>query len=261
MVITGYAWSKAPDFIPNLEDATREKWGYWGLRSNIKRRSVLSELHRYFLYYWFSLLIVLKCRSCKNIITTQQFYGLIVAFYSRLLYLKKHYSLTVLTFIYKPQNSFWGNVYFKFIRYIVTSVKGDYLISVGCSNRDYKWLVDAISGTGCNLFVVNDKFAEEVHDANIQPLKSCHAKEMLELMSKTFCVIVPLILRSRPGNWSYCKGKTFENLSLQPDFPVSPITSPTRKQVSLLRKTRTNSLPSLTNLRMILLQMNLAGWL
>ena len=67
MVITGYALSKAPDFIPNLEDATREKWGYWGLRSNIKRRSVLSELHRYFLYYCFSLLIVLKCRSWKNI--------------------------------------------------------------------------------------------------------------------------------------------------------------------------------------------------
>lgn len=178
MVITGYALSKAPDFILNLEDATREKWGYWGLRSNIKRRSVLSELHRYFLHYCFSLLIVLKCRSCKNIITTQQFYGLIVAFYSRLLYLKKRYSLTVLTFIYKPKNSFWGNVYFKFIRYIATSkyidaiivyskgevgcyeqlfgcapgkfhyvrlgkndegksfesVKGDYLISVGCSN-------------------------------------------------------------------------------------------------------------------------------
>lgn len=120
MVIIGYALSKAPDFIPNLEKVTGEKWGYWGLRSNIKRRSVLSELHR-FLYYWFSLLIVLKCRSCKNIITSQQFYGLIVAFYSRLLHLKKRYSLTVLTFIYKPQNSFWGNVYFKFVRYIVIS--------------------------------------------------------------------------------------------------------------------------------------------
>ena len=237
MVITGYALSKAPDFIPSLEEATGEEWGYWGLRSNIKRRGALTELYRYFLYYWFSLLIVLKCMSCKNIITTQQFYGLIVAFYSRLFQLKKRYTLTVLTFIYKPKNGFLGNVYFRFIRYIVTSkyidaivvypegevgyyeqlfgcapgrfhyvklgksdegksfvpVKGDYLISVGRSNRDYKWLVDAISGTGYKLFVVNDKFAEEVYDENIQPLKSCHAKEMLELMSKAFCVIVPLL--------------------------------------------------------------------
>lgn len=219
-----------------MKETTLEKWGIIGLKSNIKRRGIITEMYRYFLYFWFPLVILIKCRQCKNIITTQQFYGLIMAFYSKLFHLKKTYSLTVLTFIYKPKNSFLGNVYFRFIKYIVNSKyidgiicysekevgyyealfgcksgkfhfvqlgksdeskshileKGDYLIAVGRSNRDYKWLISALTDTNYKLVIVNDMFSEQIKSDNIKVLKSCHEGEMLELMAKSFCVVVPL---------------------------------------------------------------------
>lgn len=237
LIITGYELNKTPSFIKDLEFATKQEWGCWGLKSNHKRHGFLSELYRYFLYYFFSIYILLSCRKCKNIITTQQFYGLIIAFYSRLLHLRKRYSLTVLTFIFKPKKGLIGSLYFRFMKYIVNSKyidgivvysqnevkyyenlfgcteglfhyvrlgksdeskshlseKGDYLISVGRSNRDYGWLISIIAKTEYKLIIVNDSFKGETNSPNVQILSSCYKDEMIDLMAKSFCVIIPLL--------------------------------------------------------------------
>lgn len=180
---------------------------------------------------------MLSCKNVKNIITTQQFYGLIIVFYSRLLHLRKKYSLTVLTFIFKPKKGIIGSLYFHFMKYIVNSKyidgivvysekevkyyeelfgckkglfhyvrlgktdeskshvseKGEYLISVGRSNRDYDWLISIIAKTDYKLIIVNDSFKGETITSNVQILSSCYKDEMIELIAKSFCVIIPLL--------------------------------------------------------------------
>lgn len=37
LIITGYELNKTPSFIKDLEFATKQKWGCWGLKSNHKR--------------------------------------------------------------------------------------------------------------------------------------------------------------------------------------------------------------------------------
>ena len=108
IVITGFELNRMPSFVYDLKNSTNKDWGFWGLKSNHKRHGIRTEILRYFLYFFYSLYILLNSRNLKNIITTQQFYGLIVAFYLRLFHLKKRFSLTVLTFIYRPKNSFLG---------------------------------------------------------------------------------------------------------------------------------------------------------
>lgn len=235
--ITGYALKEAPTYLSVIEKNTNSAWSYWGLKSNHKRHGIITEIYRYFLYFFFPVLILIKCRNAKNIITTQQFYGLIVAFYLKLMRQKKHYTITVLTFIYKRKVSIIGDIYFKFIKFIVnskyidaivvysenevdyytrlfncrkglfhyvqlgkedesknvTSEKGDYLIAIGRSNRDYRFLIDTIEGTDYKLIIVNDSFKDIVKNPNIKILKNCHDRETIKLIAKSFCVIVPLL--------------------------------------------------------------------
>lgn len=238
IVITGYELHERPDFISDIEHSTGIEWGWLGLKSNHKRRGIHSEVYRYFLYAFYSFIILLLCcNSCNNIICTQQFYGLIVAFYSRILHLRKKYSLTVFTFIYKPKKGIVGKIYFHFMECIVNSKyidgivvysknevdyyetlfkcrkglfhyvqlgkgdeskshiceKGNYLISVGRSNRDYDWLISSLANTDYKLIIINDSFCCRIKSDNVQVLTSCYENEMLEHMAKSFCVVVPLL--------------------------------------------------------------------
>lgn len=69
--------------------------------------------------------------------------------------------------------------------------KGDYVFSVGRSNRDYHFLIKALSRSDFNLRIATD---EELGDIpqNVEVLGSCFGDDMLSEMAKSFCVVIPL---------------------------------------------------------------------
>lgn len=71
--------------------------------------------------------------------------------------------------------------------------KGDYIISVGRSNRDYDFLVSSLKDTKYKLVIVSDAFSGKTSYSNVKVLTSCYENEMLELIAKSFCVVVPLL--------------------------------------------------------------------
>lgn len=52
LIVTGYELNHTPSFVYDLMDATKKEWGYWGLKSNHKRRGIQTEIYRYFLYFF-----------------------------------------------------------------------------------------------------------------------------------------------------------------------------------------------------------------
>lgn len=95
----------------------------------IVKRKVTNNLHggivknllRFMWYFLFPLSIVLKRHKYNKIVGWQQFYGLNVAFFSRLFHLKKTNEIYVMTFIYKKKNGLTGSLYHKYMNYVVTS--------------------------------------------------------------------------------------------------------------------------------------------
>lgn len=66
-----------------------------------------------------------------------------------------------------------------------------YIFATGRSNRDYKFLVDALEGTNYKLTIVCDTF-QYGSNSNIVVLNDCYGTDMLKLMAKCHCVVVPL---------------------------------------------------------------------
>lgn len=82
----------------------------------------ISKWGRYFSYFILPLKL-LKIRNNINVIVSwQQFYGLLYAFWLRVFHLAKKNKLIIMTFIYKEKRGIIGFLYKKFIKYIVSSI-------------------------------------------------------------------------------------------------------------------------------------------
>lgn len=81
----------------------------------------MQKLIRYAKYFLTPMKIAKNRNNYGKVLAWQQFYGLILAFYFRLMHVKESPEIVVLTFIYKPKKSLIGKIYDKFMRYIVTS--------------------------------------------------------------------------------------------------------------------------------------------
>lgn len=80
---------------------------------------------RYISYFIVPFKYMIKRNQIDCIVAWQQFYGLMLAFWPRLFHLKKKNTLIVMTFIYKKRSGILGKVYFKFMKFIVTSIYVD----------------------------------------------------------------------------------------------------------------------------------------
>lgn len=124
----------------------------------IVKRKVTNNLHggivknflRFMWYFLFPLSIVLKRHNYNKIVGWQQFYGLNVAFFSRLLHLKKTNEIYVMTFIYKKKNGLAGSIYHKYMNYVVTSKYIDKFICFAKEEVEY---YNSIFGVNENKFV------------------------------------------------------------------------------------------------------------
>ncbi len=108
-------------FLKGLESSSDIKWVIKRKKSNKDRKGKFNNLKRYFKYFFFSFNVFTHRKKYNKIVAWQQFYGLLFAFFCRLFHVKKRNDLTIMTFIYKPKKGFIGKIYFKFMRYIVTS--------------------------------------------------------------------------------------------------------------------------------------------
>ena len=67
-----------------------------------------------------------------------------------------------------------------------------YIFATGRSNRDYVFLVKVLQGTNYECQIACDTIPTGVITSGINILSDCHGDEMIQLMAKSHCVVIPL---------------------------------------------------------------------
>lgn len=118
-------YEEASGFVKGLEESTNEKW-----KVALYENNKIYGLKRYIKFFTVALKNVLSFNKYdgKIVLCWQQFYGIAIAFLSRLFHVKKKYRLVIMTFIYKPKNGIAGKIFFKFVKYAITSKYVDKII-------------------------------------------------------------------------------------------------------------------------------------
>lgn len=224
------------DFVKTLTKIVGGNWVIKEKITNMLQNGIMENMLRILFYFLFPLTIVIQRSNYDKIIGWQQFYGLNFAFWCRIFHLKKVNDLTVMTFIYKKKHGFIGELYHKYMRYVLTSkyidrlicfakeeckyysdlfgidehkfiyiplgirdikvnndtVDEGFLFATGRSNRNYDFVIETLSGTKYNLIIANDVYKRTDLPQNITLLQSCYGKDMIKMMSKCHCVLIPL---------------------------------------------------------------------
>lgn len=117
-------------------------------KTNHLHGSAFKTLLRYFLYFLYPAVWVLKQDKYDYKIAWQQFFGINMAFIMRLLHMKKRSMLIVMTFIYNEKRGLLGKIYYRYLRYAVTGKYVDKIVVFSRSEVErYKNLF------GCDKFV------------------------------------------------------------------------------------------------------------
>lgn len=67
-----------------------------------------------------------------------------------------------------------------------------YIFATGRSNRDYDFLVRALTGTDYKCIIACDTYKRNEFPSNITVLNDCYGEKMQALMAKCHCVAIPL---------------------------------------------------------------------
>lgn len=117
------------DFLPPtdwalhkaVKDKTKEDWEIICLQSVQNHGSALQTFIRYLKYFLLPFRVFLHRKRYSKVLAYQQFFGLILGFYMRLFRIKTGPSISVMTLIYKPKESWVGKLYYSFVRYAINS--------------------------------------------------------------------------------------------------------------------------------------------
>lgn len=125
--------------IETLEKCTGSKWDFISCYAR-KSQSLYIEVYRYFQYFYFPFKLFLKRKKIQNLVSWQQFYGILFAFYCRLFRVKKRTNLVILTFMYSPKKGIIGSIYKWFMHYAVCN---DYVNHIVCfSEKEIDWYIN-----------------------------------------------------------------------------------------------------------------------
>jgi glycosyltransferase involved in cell wall biosynthesis len=119
-------------FLAALRGATGEEWQMRMNKTDHLHGSLLKNLRRCVEYILYPLMVLCGRRKYRRIVGWQQFYGLNLAFWQRLLCLPKRFDLTVMTFIYKPKRGAVGRLYYHYMKFAVAS---RYIDRIVCYSR------------------------------------------------------------------------------------------------------------------------------
>lgn len=107
------------DFRKGMEEETGEGWEV--KRCCINEYAGAKKYTRYVKYVFYPLYLIAVRRQYKVIISWEQFFGLVMAFYMSILHIKACPPIDIMTFIYKPKKGFIGKAYYRFVRRAVNS--------------------------------------------------------------------------------------------------------------------------------------------
>ena len=96
-------YEEASGFIKGLEEVTCQCW-------KVHENNKIYGIKRYIKFFTVALGTVFSSSHYegKMVLCWQQFYGIAIAFFSRLFHVKKRYKLIIMTFIYKPKKGIIG---------------------------------------------------------------------------------------------------------------------------------------------------------
>lgn len=109
------------EFCQSLESVLGSEIQVCECVNNHPRTNRIKKTMRYLRYFVFPLKFLLSYRKYDVVIGWQQFYGLNLAFWLRLLHIEKKGKLIVMTFIYKPKKGWLGKVYHSYMKYVIDS--------------------------------------------------------------------------------------------------------------------------------------------
>lgn len=208
VILTDSTNEELVDLKKGIEDSTKDKWEIKSYISNWGRTSLWKKIKRILVYFYASLKVFFCRKKYKNIIGWQQFYTLIYCFYCRIFHVKKINNVYVVNFTYKEKNGIIGKIYYKFMKYILTSkyidylyvpsinyikecakkfnieeskfktlpfgipdlydkyknktIKEDFVLSIGRSNRDYDWLIKQWNEIKYPLYIISDTYKPSI---------------------------------------------------------------------------------------------------
>lgn len=137
IVVIDFEPPKSWSFISTLKYETGQEWVEKKCVSNQYRMGKIENFKRYLRYFSYSFKIFRERRRYGIIIGWQQFYGIIIGFFSRLFHVRKLNPLYVMTFIYKPKKGLTGKLYHSFIRFSINSKYIDKIICFSSTEPDY----------------------------------------------------------------------------------------------------------------------------
>ena len=128
------------EFLNVLQKGTDSEWLVMHSKDNGKKGII-----HYLRFIFFPLKVFIKRKKIKKLILSwQQYYGLIYAFYCKLFHVKKANSLIIMMFIYNPKNGLIGKIKFKFIKKIIRSKYIDKLVvTTSYEKKQYEELFES----------------------------------------------------------------------------------------------------------------------
>ena len=144
-----------------VEETSDLPWEIRRIVSNRDHGSLTKNLIRYIKYFLAPLGIALCRDEYNKILAWQQFHGLILAFYIRLMHIKNAPEIYVMTFIYKPKKKL-GALYESFVRYAVGASCVKKIIVYSKAEKDHYSEIFKVPGDkfSCQLLGHKDNTAE-----------------------------------------------------------------------------------------------------
>ncbi len=107
------------EFQKGIEETTGQPWEV--RRWCINEYTGIKKYTRYLKYIFYPMYLAVVRDRYERILSWEQFFGLVLAYYLRIFHCRKCPPIDIMTFIYRPKKGIIGKIYFHFVRSAVTS--------------------------------------------------------------------------------------------------------------------------------------------
>lgn len=116
------------EFAEGLKKKTEKEWIIKDWDNAGIKTNCLFYIRKIGGYFSHSFSVFLNRKKYYSIVSWQQFYGILLAFYCTVFHVKKTFNLTIMTFIYKDKKGFLGKIYKRVIKRVLKSKYVDSVI-------------------------------------------------------------------------------------------------------------------------------------